>query len=97
MTTWRIWSVVLASAVGAAALIVMLPGVALADNCSSLGDCWSTAAGAASAALGAAVGGLGGLLGGFFGGDGGNGGGGGDGDDDCAPPENEDSRDPNPC
>ena len=91
------WWVALASVSGALILLVMLPGVALADNCSSLGDCWSTAAGAASAALGAAVGGIGGLFGGLFGGDGEDGGGGGNGDDDCAPPENEDSRDPNPC
>jgi hypothetical protein len=44
-------------------LLLLLPSVAFADNCSSLGDCWSTAAGAASAALGAAVGGIGGLFG----------------------------------
>lgn len=95
MKTSHVWATAIASVIGAAGLLLLLPGVALADNCSSLGDCWSTAAGAASAALGAAVGGLGGLFGGYGGGDGD--GGGGDGDDDCAPPENEDSREPYPC
>lgn len=49
--------------IAAIGMLLVMPSVALADNCSSLGDCWSTAAGAASAALGAAVGGLGGLFG----------------------------------
>lgn len=49
--------------IAAVGMLLIMPSVVLADNCSSLGDCWSTAAGAASAALGAAVGGLGGLFG----------------------------------
>jgi hypothetical protein len=94
MTRWR-WAVVaLSSGVGVAVLFLVLPGIALADNCSSLSDCWGTAAGAASAAAGAAGGVIGGLLGG--GGNGEGGGGGGDGDDDGLP-ENEDLPDPRPC
>lgn len=93
MMSPRIWGTALASVVGAVGLLFLLPGVALADNCSSLGDCWSTAAGAASAALGAALGGIGGLFGGL-GGDG-DGAGGGGGDRDA--PENEDAGDPYPC
>lgn len=49
--------------IAAIGMLLIMPSVVLADNCSSLGDCWSTAAGAASAALGAALGGLGGLFG----------------------------------
>lgn len=51
------------ASIAAIGMLLILPSVVLADNCSSLGDCWSTAAGAASAALGAALGGLGGLFG----------------------------------
>ncbi len=34
-------------------LFLMLPEVALADNCGSLYDCWNTASAAAAAAVGA--------------------------------------------
>lgn len=54
----------------AVGLLLLMPSIVLADNCSSLGDCWSTAAAAASAAFGAAVGGIGGLFGGIGGGGG---------------------------
>ena len=99
MTTRHVVAVALASVIGIAALFFLLPGIAVADNCSSLSDCWSTAAGAASAAVGAAFGALGGLFGGFgSGGDGGDdndGEGSGGGDDGS--PKNEDSPDPRPC
>lgn len=75
------------AALSAVGLLLVLPSVALADNCSSLGDCWSTAAGAASAAFGAAVGAIGGLFGG----------GGGSGDDagrDKAAKDKKDQRAP---
>lgn len=61
----------------AVAALLLVPATALADNCSSLGDCWSTASGAASAALGTAFGALGGLFGGFGGNPGQSPGGGG--------------------
>lgn len=48
----------------AVGVLLIAPSPAFADNCSSLSDCWSTAAGAASAAAGAAFGALGGLFGG---------------------------------
>lgn len=64
----RRWAIRVASATSLAGLsIVIGPGVALADNCSSLSDCWTTAAGAASAAAGAAAGAIGGLFGGSTG------------------------------
>ncbi|MGH2427462.1 MAG: hypothetical protein ACRDGV_01055 [Candidatus Limnocylindria bacterium] len=63
-TPRHVAAVALASVSGVAALLYLLPGIALADNCSGLSDCWSTAAGAASAAVGAAVGAIGGLFGG---------------------------------
>jgi hypothetical protein len=59
-------------------VLLAIPSPAFADNCSSLSDCWGTAAGAASAAAGAA----GGVIGGLFGGGGSGGGNGGRG----APP-----------
>lgn len=96
MSTVGRWWPVLASLLGAACLLFLLPSVALADNCSSRGDCWATAAGAASAAVGAAVGAIGGLFGGLGGGDG-EGEGGENGSDDTGLPENEDFPDPNPC
>lgn len=101
MTTRHAWATVLASVIGVAVLFLLLPSIALADNCSGLSDCWSTAAGAASAAVGAAFGALGGLFGGL-GGDGeddGDGEGDGSGDDsgDGGPPQNDDPPDPWPC
>lgn len=39
----------------AAGVLLVTPSPALADNCSSLSDCWNVATGAASAALGAAA------------------------------------------
>lgn len=36
-------------------LLAFLPGVALADNCTTLGDCWRTAGGAAGTAVGIGV------------------------------------------
>jgi hypothetical protein len=52
-------------ALAALGLLAFLPGVALADNCSNLADCWSTAGGAAGAAVGIGV--AAGLFGGMFG------------------------------
>jgi hypothetical protein len=52
-------------ALAALGLLAFLPGVALADNCSNLGDCWSTAGGAAGTAVGIGV--AAGLFGGLFG------------------------------
>ncbi|MGQ0609400.1 MAG: hypothetical protein ACT4OQ_13200 [Chloroflexota bacterium] len=90
-------AVALAALVGAVAILTLIPGSALADNCSSLGDCWSTAAGAASAAVGSAFGALGGLFGGFGSGDDDvRGDGNGEGDDGDLP-ENEDLPPPRPC
>lgn len=68
--------------IAATGVLLLMPSIVLADNCSSLADCWSTAAGAASAALGAALGGLGGL----FGAGGGTSSGGGTGASWPAPP-----------
>ena len=98
MTVRQVWKVVAASLVAAVALFLLLPSIALADNCSGLTDCWSTAAGAASAAVGSAFGALGGLFGGFGSGgdDDANGNGNGAGDDGDSP-ENEDSPDRRPC
>lgn len=81
------------SLLGVGALF-LIPGIALADNCSSLSDCWTTAAGAASAAAGAAAGALGGLFGGLGGGWPDGSGDDGDGDD---APGNDDTPEPWPC
>jgi hypothetical protein len=68
--------------------LLVAPAAVLADNCSTLLDCWSTAGGAAATAIGIGV--AGGLFGGMFGGGGDGGGDGGGagpdgdgGDDDC--------------
>ena len=47
---------------GALAVLLATPWPVLADNCSGLVDCWSTAASAAAAAYGAAVAAVGGLF-----------------------------------
>jgi hypothetical protein len=98
MTLRHVVAIGIASTLGAVILMTLLPGIALADNCSSLSDCWGTAGGAASAAAGAAFGAIGGLFGGGgSGGNGGDGGDGGGGGDDDGLPENEDLPDPRPC
>lgn len=76
MTRASVGAAAAVAPLAAIALLLAMPSTALADNCSSLGDCWSTAAGAASAALGAAVGGIGGLFGSGGAGVGGSSGGG---------------------
>jgi hypothetical protein len=74
--------------------LLIFPAAALADNCSSPGDCWRTgAAGAAAAAGAGAVAGA--AAAGAAGGRNGNGG---DPDDPNAPPvESGDEPDDNPC
>jgi hypothetical protein len=78
----------------ATAFVLFWPAVALADNCGSLHDCWSTAGAAGSAAAGA--GGIAGGLGGWGGDDEDD-----SGDDSSAPPgtegeddQGEDQHDP---
>lgn len=76
-----------ASAIGAGTLLFFFPGITLADNCSSLGDCWSTASGAASAAAGTAFGAIGGLFWGTGSGPSGGSSGGGGAGSTWPPPE----------
>lgn len=52
MKVW--WRVAFWSCVGLA-VVLLVPAVALASNCSSLDDCWGMARGAAAAAAGAGV------------------------------------------
>lgn len=73
---------------GTVALLGLLiaPAAVLADNCSSLVDCWSTAGGAAGTAVGVGV--AGGLFGGLFGGDGDS-----DGDGEGSGPDGDNNDD----
>jgi len=76
---WRVgWSMV---------LILMVPGLALAHNCSSLSDCWGTVLGGLATAMG-----VGGVLAGSLP----SGNGGGPPDTSLPPPQGGDPSD-DPC
>jgi hypothetical protein len=76
------------------AALLLFPAVALADNCSSPGDCWRTGAAAAAAAAGAGAA-AGAAAGGAFGGR--NGSGAAPDDPNAPPVESGDEPDDNPC